>query len=264
MGKRAREKRERRERIEKGEVELKREKPEIRPVAICKGIILLGTGLSLFAPLFVSGKFFFPFVGPKSLYFMAFVEVIFVAWLILQLFSKNYRPKLNILLAVLIIFVVVLIFSSVFGADFSRSFWSKYERMTGLLMWFHLLAFFLVISSTFRKKSDWLKIFSISIFVAVIISVLSLPKIGESIMKGYPTRGGATIGNSSFLGTYLLFNIFLALYLLTQARQSRAKGEDENKIFIASLRKSLVGEDGRRNKFLLSSRLRLDERMFFD
>jgi len=227
MGKRAREKRERRERIEKGEVELKREKPEIRPVAICKGIILLGTGLSLFAPLFVSGKFFFPFVGPKSLYFMAFVEVIFVAWLILQLFSKNYRPKLNILLAVLIIFVVVLIFSSVFGADFSRSFWSKYERMTGLLMWFHLLAFFLVISSTFRKKSDWLKIFSISIFVAVIISVLSLPKIGESIMKGYPTRGGATIGNSSFLGTYLLFNIFLALYLLTQARQSRAKGEDE-------------------------------------
>ena len=32
------------------------------------------------------------------------------------------------------------------------------------------------------------------------------------------SRGGATIGNSSFLGTYLLFNIFLALYLLLQSR----------------------------------------------
>jgi putative inorganic carbon (HCO3(-)) transporter len=216
MGKRSREKRERREKRESGEIVSEKEKLEIRPVAICKGIILFGTGLSLFAPLFVSGQFFFPFVGPKSLYFMGLVELIFAAWLILIILAPQYRPKLNILLIAIILFVAVLILSTLFGADISRSFWSKYERMTGLLMWFHLLAFFLVISSTFKKESDWFKIFGVSIFAAILVSLISL------IVKANPSaagmlaasRGGATIGNSSFMGTYLLFNLFLALYLI--------------------------------------------------
>ena len=216
MGKRSREKRERRE---KGEIKPKKEKPEIRLVAICKGVILAGTGLLLFTPLIVSGKFFFPFVGPKSLYFMGLVEVIFAAWLILALFEPKYRPRLNILLIAIVLFVAILILSSIFGADFSRSFWSKYERMTGLLMWFHLLAFFLVISSTFRKRTDWFKVFGTSIFVAILISLISLivkanPNIAGMLASA---RGGATIGNSSFMGTYLLFNIFLALYLILKS-----------------------------------------------
>ena len=221
MGKKAREKKERRKKIEKGEITVpKKEKPEIRPVAICKGIIFIGTGLALFTPLIVSGKFFFPFVGPKSIYFMGLAEIIFATWLILQFFSKKYRPKFNIILWAIVLFVAVLALSSVLGADISRSIWSKYERMTGLLMWFHLLAFFLVISSSFKKKSDWFKIFSISSFVAVLISFLVLgPKIGVDFLKGYPTREGATIGNSSFLGTYLLFNFFLVLYLLFKTKK---------------------------------------------
>ena len=133
MGKRSREKRERRER---GDIEPQKEKQRqaIRPVMICKGIIWLGTALILFTPLVISGKFFFPFVGPKSLYFMALAEIIFAAWLILIIFEPKYRPRFNLLLAALILFVGCLILSSIFGEDFSRSFWSKYERMTGLLM----------------------------------------------------------------------------------------------------------------------------------
>jgi len=214
MGRKSREKRERREKIERGEIKPQKEKPEIRPAVICRGIIFVFVGLALFTPIIISGKFFFPFVGPKSIFFMGCVEIMFTAWLVLIIFSKKYRPKFNPILAVLILFLLILILASVFGVDFSRSFWSKYERMTGLLMWFHLLAFFLVISSTFYKKSDWIKIFSISVFVATLIGFISLPGIEEKVMGDYPTRGGATIGNSSFLGTYLLFNIFLAIYLL--------------------------------------------------
>jgi O-antigen ligase len=214
MGKRSREKRERK----KEKINFQKEKSEIGLVAICRGIILIGTGLLLFTPLIVSGKFFFPFVGPKSLFFMGLAEIIFTAWLILIIFSKSYRPKFNFLLIALILFVAILTLSSIFGVDISRSFWSKYERMTGLLMWFHLIAFFLVIFSVF-EKTDWLKIFTVSIFVAVLISLISLwvkanPKI-EGLL--FSARGGATIGNSSFLGTYLLFNIFLALYLFLKS-----------------------------------------------
>lgn len=217
MGKRSREKRERREREE---IQPGREKEEgISPILV--GIIRWATYLVLFAPLIISGQYFFPFVGPKSIFFMGLVEIIFFTWLFLIVFNPKYRPHPlrgypNILSIALILFLVVLILSTVFGADISRSFWSKYERMTGLLMWFHLFAFFLAISSTFKEKSDWFKIFGVSIFAAILMSLISLVVKANPSAAGMlaASRGGATIGNSSFMGTYLLFNIFLALYLI--------------------------------------------------
>jgi len=216
MGKQSREKREKKSREE---IEPKQEKEE-GISSILVGIIRWVTYLILFSPLIISGQYFFPFVGPKSLFFMGLVEIIFFTWLFLIVFNPKYRPRLNILLIALILFLVILTFSTFFGADISRSFWSKYERMTGLLMWFHLFAFFLAISSTFKEKSDWFKVFGVSIFAAILISLISLFMKINPNATGMLTafRGGATLGNSSFLGTYLLFNIFLALYLLLQSR----------------------------------------------
>jgi len=173
----------------------------------CQEIIKLGTYLILFTPLIISARFFFPFVGPKSLYFMALVEIIFFTWLFLITFDSRFRPRFNIILGILIIFLIILIISATLGVDPSYSFWSKFERMTGILMMLHLLAFFLVISSTFEEK-DWRQIFAVSIFVEVIVGVIAL------MSKNPAMRGGGTIGNDSFLGTYLLFNLFLALYLI--------------------------------------------------
>jgi len=111
---------------------------------------------------------------------------------------------------------VVLVLSSLFGENFLNSFWSKPERMTGLLMWFHLLAFFLVISSVFRKP-DWFKVFSLSTVVGVILSFITFFSASEAM------KGGATLGNTSFLGTYLLFNIFLSLWLFFNSKDIRWK-----------------------------------------
>jgi len=192
---------------------------------ICLGIIQWGTYLILFTPLIISGKFFFPFVGPKSLYFMALVEIVFAAYLFLAISLPKYRPKFNILLVAIILFMVILVLSTVFGADFSRSFWSKYERMGGLLMWSHLFAFFVATFSTFQKK-DWLRVFEISIMVAIFVSILAILTergIGPLVKTGFETRQGATLGNSSFLASYLLFNVFLALYLFLIKTRKEAK-----------------------------------------
>ena len=188
--------------------------------SVCLKIIQWSVYLVLFTPLIISGRFFFPYVGPKSLYFMALTEIMFTAYVFLALSCPRYRPRSNVLFLSLILFVGFVILSSVFGADFSYSFWSKFERMTGLLMWFHLLAFFIVISSVFNKREDWYKIFGISILVASLIGLISLfVRVGPSDLK-VSMRGGATIGNSSFLATYLLFNVFLALYLCLKTRNN--------------------------------------------
>jgi len=204
MGKRSREKK---ERGLMGEIEPKKERMEIGIEVILKKIILVGTSLILFTPLILSSRFFFPFVGPKSLYFMGLVEIIFFAWLFLVIIEPKFRPRFNKILGSLILFLIILIISAAFGVDPSYSFWSKFERVTGILMMLHLFAFFLVISSTFREK-DWRIIFAISILTGVIIGIIATTSENPAM------RQGGTLGNDSFLGTYLLFNLFFALYLI--------------------------------------------------
>jgi len=179
--------------------------------------------LSLLTPLIVGKAFYFPFVGPKSLFFMACAEIAFFSWLILAIKNKNYRPKLNLISIAFILFLVVSIISSIAGVDFSRSFWSKFERMTGLLMWFHLFGYFLTISSIFKKKSDWNKFFTASVLVAVVISFLALLPFLNIHNVNISDRGGSTLGNTSFLGTYLLFNFFIALWLFFKNKDLKWK-----------------------------------------
>ncbi len=215
MGKRSRQKKERKEKKERGEeVTIEKKKPQKGLAGFCLGIIRWGTYLALLTPLIYSRSFFFPFVAPKSLYFMGLALIIFSAWLVLIIHFPKYRPNWNSVLIALLLFFVVFALASVFGIDPSRSFWSNPERMTGVLMWIHLLAFFLVISSVFREKKDWLKIFSVSIVVALILSFIALFSENPSM------KGGATIGNTSFLGTFLLFNIFFAFYLFLKTKDA--------------------------------------------
>lgn len=224
MGKRSREKRERRENFKGESVEKKfSENQKSSFERFLVGIVRYGTYLALFTPLILSKKFYFPFVGPKSLFFMALCQIVFFAWLILALNYKQYRPRLNHILVVFSLFLFIFILSSALGADFPRSFWSKYERMTGLLMWFHLFGFFLAISSVFRSVEDWKRIFAVSIGISLVVALLALlEQAGVKAVK-FSDRGGATLGNTSFLGTYLLFNVFLALFLFWEERNKFLK-----------------------------------------
>ena len=181
-------------------------------IKVLVNIIKTSVFLSLFTPLIVSSRFYFPFVGPKGIFFIFFVEIAFFSWLLLILKDKKYLPKLNILAIAFFVFIFVLFLATIFGIDPSRSFWSKFERMTGLLMWFHLFAYFLVIGSVFRKK-DFQNLFLSSIVIASFIAIGDLAELEKVKLFVVSQKGGFTIGNTSFLGAYLLFNFFLAVWL---------------------------------------------------
>ncbi len=182
-------------------------------------IITWGAYLALLTPLIYNKNYYFPFVGPKSLYFMAFCQVIFFAWLILALYKKRYRPRQNIVLLAFGLFIFFMAVSAMSGVDPSRSFWSKFERMTGLLMWLNIFGFLLAVSSTLKTFVEWKRIFFVSLGIAFVVAVLGLlEKLGVKAVT-FSDRSGATLGNTSFLGSYLIFNFFLALYLFTQERK---------------------------------------------
>ena len=179
----------------------------------CLSIIRWGTYLILFTPLIIWRVSFFPFVTPKTIYFRILVEIISAAYLFLAISFSQYRPRIDKLSITIFLFLCILVLTSFTGINFVRSFWSTYERMTGLFTMFHLLAFFIILTSVFQKREDWEKILATSIIVGVLLSlyVLLTP-------QQVSTRGGGTIGNTSFMATYLLFDIFFAIILFLVKR----------------------------------------------
>jgi len=174
----------------------------------CLYIIYIGTALALFTPFIFLREYFFPFVVPKTIFFRVIVDIIFIVYLILIIFIPRYRPKFNIFIASVTIFLLILVITAVTGVNFERSFWSTFERMTGLLTFFHLYAFFIILVSVFKKRIHWEIILTISMLVGILICFYTWTS------EETATRGGGTVGNTSFLAAYLLFNIFFALILL--------------------------------------------------
>lgn len=171
-------------------------------------VIEWGTYLALFSPLIFIKNYFFPFVVPKTIFFRLVVDIIFIAYILLAVSNKKYRPRISLLTITIAIFLGILVLTSITGVNFERSFWSVFERMTGLLTFFHLFAFYIVLTAAFRERKYWERILSVSILVAVLISFYILSS------KDPMMRGGGTLGNSSFFSSYLLFNIFFAAILL--------------------------------------------------
>ncbi|MFH1509685.1 MAG: O-antigen ligase family protein [Candidatus Nealsonbacteria bacterium] len=171
-------------------------------------IIQWGTYLILFTPLIINKEFFFPYVVPKTIFFRILVDVILIAYLLLITTNQKYRPKMNWLSWSVLGFLVVTIISAILGENFIRSFWSTFERMTGVLTFIHLFAFFMVLTSVFREKKYWERILTVSILVGVILAFYVFNATDPS------SRGGGTLGNTSFMSAYIIFNIFFALVLL--------------------------------------------------
>lgn len=175
-------------------------------------IIEWGVYLALFTPLVFAKNYFFPFVSPKTIFFRIIVDIIFIVYILLVVSNPRYRPKLNLFTISITVFLGILILTSITGINFERSFWSTFERMTGLLTFFHLYVFFIILTSCFKERKYWERILNVSIIVGVLLSLYTLTSDEAS------SRGGGTLGNISFLASYLLFDIFFAIILFFTKR----------------------------------------------
>lgn len=181
--------------------------------------VWLGIFLSLLTPLAVNLKMMYPFMGPRLLFFMAVVEVMFFAWLALAIFDKKYRPNKNAITLSVLAFIVIIFVSAAFGVDFEFSFWSNFERGMGLFMHLHIFAFFLVLSSFIKKHSDWMKVFSVISIIASAVALVSIGNVCGFFELADYYKNGSTLGNTSFMGSYLLVAIFFTFYGLLKSKK---------------------------------------------
>ena len=210
MGKRSREKQEKRLQAESQATGFVKNHSKLEKVYFF--VIEWGTYLILFTPLILLKSYFFPYVVPKTIFFRIGVDIIFIAYILLVILNRRYLPKFNALAIAISIFIGITILTSLTGINPAKSFWSVFERMTGLITFLHLLIFFIILISVFRERKYWEKILTVSIIVGVIESFYAL-------FSNNPSSGnGGTIGNVSFMASYLLFDIFFAAILLFTKR----------------------------------------------
>lgn len=182
--------------------------------------IKVGFFIILFLPLFVEQRFLFPFVFPKTVVFRIIVEIIFVLYLFLLAFSKEYAFRWTKTHTLLGILVIILGASALFGVNPYHSFWSSVERSEGVLLWIHLFLLFIVLGGIHKTRDDWHGTLRVAMFANALQVVYALSQYFNFsyALKTSGERLGGSIGNPSFLAAYLVLMLVILGYLIFETK----------------------------------------------
>ena len=173
-------------------------------------------------PLVVSHTTVYPFIVGKALYARSLIEIAFVGWLILAWRCPGYRPRPSFILLALLVWLCVSLLAALAGVNPTRSLWSGFTRMHGVVDLAHWCAFALVAASVFRSIADWCWLLTVNLAVGGIVSLLALSRhvglIDWIFVFSEPVRVGSTLGSALFLGTYVVMAAGLGGALLLRPR----------------------------------------------
>jgi len=199
-------------------------------------VLKAGLFAVLFVPLVVTSFTIFPYVFGKATVFGLIIQILFAGYLLLifinpepgRRVNRSYLPRFSILLLAVGVWIAVLILSTLTSVNPYHSFWSTIERREGLLLFLHLAVFFVLLAGLMRKRTDWERLFQISLLVSLIVTLyillqllpFRLPFIAPPQSLVQPS---GPLGNPVFVGSYLLFHIFIALFLFLGSKEKRRR-----------------------------------------
>lgn len=133
-------------------------------------------------------------------------------------FLINRIKNMSFFSSSLLIFVLVMGIVNFLGADISRSFWGSYERMEGYISLIYLSLYFFLLVNLLKTKEIWIKYLMTNVFSSLLVSMYGIFQVLGFLVIGQRNTDGilrieSTIGNSNFLGLYIMINIFLSIYL---------------------------------------------------
>lgn len=199
---------------------------------LANAVVFAGFVAVPFIPFIIlSNSTFFPFIVGKNFAFRAVVEIMFSAWVVLAFIDPAYRPRKSYILWALTAFIALITISAIFGANPEKSFWSNFERMEGAVTYFHLFAYFIVASTVLTVRDMWRPYLNLHLGAGVIMAIYGvLQWAGKLAVVQDGIRINGTLGNTEYLGTYALINIFIAAFFLV--RQSFATSGERVRIAI--------------------------------
>ena len=180
-------------------------------------ILKIGSFLALISIFFVFKNLLFPFITSKQIPFNILIEILLIFWVALIVKYPEYNPfknkkGRNFITYGLIAYFAAMIISCFAGVDWNLSFWGDVERMLGAFHVLHFFGLYLILITVFRDWRDWKEMMIWSLILSVFLSLKGLSDIGYS-----------TLGNTSYVSGYLIFNMYFATLLFLKERNSGLK-----------------------------------------
>ena len=198
--------------------------PPLKAESFLELFIKILIGFSAFVPL-VMGEYFFPSLAPKVFLFQTIVLLMTGAYVLLLLLDwQRYRPRMNLMNVAVLLFGLSLGVSTLMGADWHRSLWDVQIRMTGVVLIFHYVLYYLIVTSLVWKWSDWQWFFRFFLLAGSLVMFLGLVEAGTQTSLcgvGYEERVSSTIGSPTFFGGYGMFLLFLGYLAFLKEKSAR-------------------------------------------
>lgn len=184
-------------------------------------IIYWGIAASLLIPLIVTNSFLFPFQFGKQMFFFGLMILMALLLAASLLRGNFYKWSGHRLFYVFSGYIAVLFATSLFGVDFQKSFFGNFERGGGLIYYFFSLIFFLILLFYWRKDEIWEKTLKYLFIINIAVDLLAVCQaFGIGILfKADPGRAFGTLGNPTFLGSYLVISLIFNFYGLLQYKK---------------------------------------------
>jgi len=182
--------------------------------------IRIGIGLLYFVPFVITTDTLFPFIVGKALVTRGIIEIVFAMWAVLAVCRPEYRPARSWLTLLFAAFLAGNLIAALAGVSFTRSFWSNFERMQGVVDLAHWFALFVVMLSVIRRRQQWLVVFNIVVGVGLVEAFLGVAQRFDvrviSILRE-ESRLTGTLGNATYVGAHMAIVAMLSLALLADS-----------------------------------------------
>jgi len=172
----------------------------------------LAYAIVVLAPLYFNNNHWYPFGMSKVSIVIggSLLMALFYAWGAMN--TKKLVWKVTPVHIILFVFLSILTISSIFGVDPHNSFFGVFSFPTNLIFIYAVSLFGVLIGFLARNDKRFISNILLSSFLTSIV-VAFFSYSGNSIFKFFGDYS-STIGNSSYTGAYLLFNVCFGIGLL--------------------------------------------------
>lgn len=158
----------------------------------------------------------YPFVVGKVIFFRTAVEFSLLFFFLGLATTDGTIRAAQVLKTPLVSAVTAFVFlfslAGFLGYSPGLSFWSNYVRGEGVFQMWHYYAFFILLVILFRDEKSWRRLLWWSLTAGAAAVAVGIPAYLQNFQRDW--RLGSAIGNSGFLGTYLLFAAFYLFWLM--------------------------------------------------
>jgi len=179
-------------------------------------VVKFGLIASLFSSLLISTTTLFPFFVGKVTFLHTIITITLVAYLVLLLINPSrIKFRFSLISLSVLAYLAIYALSSFFSIDQYQSFWSTIERMEGLFHMLYYLLFYIMLSSFFRTKNEWLQFWRGAFVMGWLVGLYGVGQLWgvSGVLLASQDRIAATLGNATYVGTMFILLSYMSAIL---------------------------------------------------